>query len=68
MHVMNSFNTLYTPQSFLNLTNFEVLGHCFEDEHNALPKDHSSCPQDNNGEKIGANRVDVPHVWPEVNY
>ena len=67
MDVMDFLNAVNALESGFHFIDVQVGRHSLEDQHDTLPESQTGCPEDNDGENVGADGVDIPKLWPEEN-
>ena len=67
MHVVYFVDALYFGNSLPDLIDIQVMWGRLQDQDDALPESHPCSPEDDDGEDVGADGVEVPHAWPDKN-
>jgi len=67
MDVVDLFDTLNIVDALLDAIDVKVIRDSLKDQNDTLPEGEASGPQDNDGEDIGADGINVPALRPEEN-
>ena len=66
VEVVHILQTLDPHQDFSDLIQVNILWGSLKKEQDALPEGKPGGPQDNKGEQVGTERINIPEVWEEV--